>query len=75
MSVIVECECVGDSRNPDNSIKAIRIIQREKEGDVWAWIPNWAIDEDSDVWKKGTSGKLLVNRSIAAEKRLTFQCK
>jgi hypothetical protein len=34
------------------------------------WIPKFAIHEDSEVYKKGTDGKLIVLQRIAEEKGL-----
>ncbi len=34
------------------------------------WIPQSQIDDDSEVYKEGTSGKLVISQYIAEEKRL-----
>lgn len=39
------------------------------EGEEY-WIPQTQIDDDSEVYKKGDEGKLVVNRWIAKQKGL-----
>lgn len=34
------------------------------------WIPKSQIDDDSEVWKEGDEGRLVVSEWIAIEKRL-----
>jgi len=34
------------------------------------WIPQSQVSEDSEVWKKGDSGRLVISRWIAKEKGL-----
>jgi hypothetical protein len=46
--------------------KAILVTVEGKQ----VWIPKFAIHDDSEVYKKGTSGKLVVLQRIAEEKGL-----
>ena len=34
------------------------------------WIPKWAIHDDSETYKKGTSGNLIIAEKVAIEKEL-----
>ncbi len=46
--------------------KAILVKIDENE----IWFPKWAIDDDSEVWKEGQSGKLVIAERVAEEKGL-----
>jgi coenzyme F420-reducing hydrogenase beta subunit len=45
--------------------KAIRV--RLPDGDEH-WIPQSQVDEDSEVWKQGDEGKLVITAWIAAQR-------
>lgn len=46
--------------------KAILVTVEGKK----VWIPKWAVHDDSEVYKKGTDGKLIILQRIAEEKGL-----
>lgn len=52
--------CIAQSKN------AILCVIDNKE----VWIPQSQVDDDSEVWKKGDSGALVVSEWIAMEKGL-----
>ena len=35
------------------------------------WIPHGHVDDDSEVWEKGQTGKLVISEWIATQKGLT----
>lgn len=37
---------------------------------VWAWIPQSQVTDDSEVWKPGDQGKLVITEWIAEQKGL-----
>lgn len=51
------------------SAKAILIVTEESEG----WIPTSQIRDESEVWKKGDSGSLVIPRWLAEEKDLHYE--
>lgn len=55
-----DCECNWDSE------KAALVVIYGDE----VWIPKWAIHDDSETYKRGTSGNLIVVEKIAIEKEL-----
>lgn len=55
-----------DERYKNNKRSAIRIT-----APIFSypeWIPFWAVHDNSEVWKDGTSGKLLIKEKFAEEK-------
>lgn len=61
--------CVHQTKAPDGSINAIRVMCREIGG--LQWIPFWAIHADSPVYRVGDRGKLLVDYNFAFKKGWT----
>lgn len=46
--------------------KALLVVLDEEE----IWIPKSQIDDDSEVYKAGTSGKLVITEWLAEQKKL-----
>lgn len=64
MFEIDRVRCIHHTTAPDGSIKALRVTGAFF-GPEPVWIPNWAVSDDSPVWKKGTQGKLIVDSGFA----------
>ena len=47
----------------------VEIGDGPKTGEI-VWIPQSQIDDDSEIWKKGDCGKLVISEWIANEKGL-----
>jgi len=62
---IPDTECIGESE------KAILVTLGDcrLEGES-VWIPKSQVHDDSEVWKKGQAGKLVVTEWIAEQKGL-----
>lgn len=65
MADTVEFENTKCIRESDSG-KAILVLIDGKT----VWIPNFAVDNDSEVWKPGQEGKLVIREAIAIEKGL-----
>ncbi len=61
-----DAQCVHQTKKPEGGIKAIRVNCKEIGG--LQWIPFFAVDADSPVWRKGDRGKLLVSYKFACKK-------
>lgn len=67
---IEQVKCIHHTKAPDGSIKALKVIApffgygflAELKP---AWVPNWAVSDDSPVWHTGDEGILLVKESYA----------
>jgi hypothetical protein len=57
---------VGVVRCIQESSKAIRVVGIEGEGPVW--IPQSCVHDNSEVWKRGQEGNLVVVEWFAEEK-------
>lgn len=53
-----------------DSGKALLCRLDGEHDDLEVWFPHSQIDDDSEVYKEGTSGTLVVSRWIAVEKGL-----
>ena len=62
-----DCECIEESRWPAGDLKAIRVAGVKEE---LVWFPYSTVDDDSEVWKVGTKGTLIISEWIAKEKKL-----
>jgi len=64
MFKINNVKCIYCTKNADGSIRALKVT-----GDFFgaepAWVPNYAIHDDSEVWKQGTEGTLIVYYDFA----------
>lgn len=57
-----DCEVVHDSG------KALLVIIPDLDKGEPVWVPQSQITEDSEIWKLGQSGKLVVTEWIAQQK-------
>jgi len=53
-----------------HTAKAIAIIFNDDVDMEWLWIPHSQIHEDSEVYKFGTQGTLIISKWIAGKKGL-----
>lgn len=60
-----DCRCIGES---EKAIQ-VEIGEGRREAET-IWIPKSQVHDDSEVWKKGQVGKLVVTEWIAEEKGL-----
>jgi hypothetical protein len=60
-----DCLCINASKLAIQ----VEIGDGPKTGEV-LWIPNSQVDDDSEVWKKGDKGTLIVSEWIAEQKGL-----
>jgi len=61
---VQNAKCI-EHRRKNGTISAIRVSAPMFP--TPEWIPYWAVHEDSDVWKKDTSGTLLIKERFAVE--------
>jgi hypothetical protein len=57
---------IEDARVVGESEEAILVEVPELEGPIW--IPKSQIDDDSEVYKKGTEGILIISEWLAEQK-------
>jgi hypothetical protein len=48
----------------------VRIGGKKEEGGMEVWIPQSQIDGNSEVWKEGDEGELVISQWIAEQKGL-----
>lgn len=65
MIEIKKIRCIHQTKNPDGSIKAIKIANLKHKTH---WVPFVAIHDDSEVWHVGDHGTLIVKDWFAKEK-------
>ena len=61
-------KCIHHTMNGDGSIKALKVTGPFFGPDMFQWIPDFAVTDDSEVWKKNTKGTLFVTNKFAEKK-------
>ena len=61
----------GNAHVQDDTSIAIRVeADWHYGGRRLVWIPQSQIDDDSEVWRKGQKGEIVINEGMAVEKGL-----
>jgi hypothetical protein len=61
---IKNVRCIHHTKNNDGEIKALRVTGSFFNMDR-VWVPNFAVHDDSPVWRKGDEGTLIVTDEYA----------